>query len=179
VSFPWETLITAAATLIAGWGGISLKDRLAARRARQDRRRAAYLELMLRLDDLRRIFGAPHTVDEGAFAGTIGKAAGQAAREIQRAYFSVFLVAPRDVQALAGAAWDNAWKIHDWLDSGDPRPADLNELKNLLVAFRAASMTFATAARTAEGGHLPLPAMDAERSPGGRDDGPNLLRPER
>jgi hypothetical protein len=123
---PWATAITAASTLIAGWGGISLKDWHDARRARQDRRRAAYLELMLRLDDLRRIFGAPQTLDERALAaGTIGKSMGQAVGEIQRAYFSVFLVAPRNVQALAGAAWDAAWKIHDWFDSGGRGPADL------------------------------------------------------
>ncbi len=50
---------------------------------------------MLRLDDLRRIFGAPQTLDERALAaGTIGKAMGQAVGEIQRAYFNVFLMAP-------------------------------------------------------------------------------------
>jgi hypothetical protein len=158
VSFPWGTAITAASTLIAGWGGISLKDWHDARRARQDRRRAAYLELMLRLDDLRRIFGAPQTLDERALAaGTVGKAMGQAVGEIQRAYFNVFLVAPRNVQALAGAAWDAAWDIHDWFDSGGPGPADLSELKKRLAAFGQKSEAFAAAARSAEGGYLPAP----------------------
>lgn len=96
----------------------------------------AYLELMLRLDDLRRIFGAPQTLDERALAaGTIGRAMGQAVGEIQRAYFSVFLVAPRNVQALAGAAWDAAWEVHDWFDSGGPSPEDLSELRKRLVVF--------------------------------------------
>lgn len=158
MSFPWGTAITAASTLIAGWGGISLKDWHDARRARQDRRRAAYLELMLCLDDLKRIFGAPRTLDERALAaGTIGKAAGQAVGEIQRAYFKVFQVAPRNVQALAGAAWDAAWKIHDWLDSSDPGSADLSELKELLAAFGQKSNAFADAVRAAEGGDLPAP----------------------
>jgi hypothetical protein len=56
-------VITATSTLIAGWGGISLKDKYDTGRSKQDRRRAAYLELMLRLDDLRRIFGAPQAPD--------------------------------------------------------------------------------------------------------------------
>jgi hypothetical protein len=157
VSFPWETAITAASTLIAGWGGISLKDWRDASRARQDRRRAAYLELMLRLDDLRRIFGAPQTLDERALAaGTIGKAMGQAVGEIQRAYFNVFLMAPQNVQALAGAAWSAAWEIHDWFDSGGPGPADLTELRKRLTAFGQKSMAFASAARAAEGSNLPV-----------------------
>lgn len=151
-------MITAASTLIAGWGGISLKGWHDASRRRQDRRRAAYLELMLRLDDLRRIFGAPKTLDERALAaGTVGKAMGHAVGEIQRAYFNVFLVAPRNVQALAGAAWDDAWKIHDWLDSGGREPADLSELEKMLTAFGQKSMAFAAAARAAEGGSLPQP----------------------
>ena len=158
MSFPWATAITAALTLIAGWGGISLKDWHDARRARQDRRRAAYLELMLRLDGLRRIFGAPRTLDERALsAGTIGKAMGQAVGEVQRAYFNVFLVAPGNVQALAGAAWDAAWKIHDWFDSGGPGPADLSELEKRVTAFAQKSTAFAAAARVAEGGYLPAP----------------------
>ena len=113
---------------------------------------------MLRLDDLRRIFGAPQTLDECALgAGTIGKAMGQAVGEIQRAYFSVFLVAPRSVQALAGAAWDTAWKIHDWFDSGGSGPADLSELRKRLETFGQKSTAFAAAARAAEGGSLPAP----------------------
>jgi hypothetical protein len=158
VSFPWATAITAASTLIAGWGGISLKDWHDARRPRQDRRRAAYLELMLRFDDLRRIFGAPQTLDEQALAaGTIGKSMGQAVGEIQRTYFSVFLVAPRNVQALAGAAWDAAWKTHDWFDSVGQGPADLSELGKRLAAFGQKSAAFAAAAQAVEGGYLPAP----------------------
>jgi hypothetical protein len=158
VSFPWGIAITAASTLIAGWGGISLKDWHDARRARQDRRRAAYLEFMLRLDDLRRLFGAPRTLDEQALSSrTIGKAMGQAVGEIQRAYFNVFLVAPRNVQVLAGAAWDAAWKIHDWFDSGGPSPADLSELEKRVTEFGQKSTAFAAVARAAEGGYLPTP----------------------
>jgi hypothetical protein len=157
VPFPWGTAITAASTLIAGWGGISLKDWRDTSRARQDRRRAAYLELMLRLDDLRRIFGAPQTLDQRALAaGTIGKAMGQAVGEIQRAYFDVFLVAPRNVQALAGAAWSAAWEIHDWFDSGGSGPTDLTELKKHLTAFGQKSTAFAAAARAAEDSTLPV-----------------------
>jgi len=113
---------------------------------------------MLRLDDLRRIFGVPQTLDERALAaGTVGKAMGQAVGEIQRAYFNVFLVAPRNVQALAGAAWDAAWKVHDRFDSGGPGPADLSELKKRLAAFGQASAPFAAAARAAEDRYLPTP----------------------
>jgi len=158
VSFPWGTAIVAASTLIAGWGVISLKDCRDATLARQDRRRAAYLELMLRLDDLRRIFAAPQTLDEQALAaGTIVRAMGQAVGEIQRAYFNVFLVAPQNVQGLAGAAWSAAWEIHDWFDSGGSGPADLTELRKRLTAFGLRNAAFAAAARAAEGGYLPLP----------------------
>jgi len=66
-------------------------------------------------------------------------------------------VAPRNVQALAGAAWDAAWKIHDWFDSGGPGPADLSELKKRLAAFGQESAAFAAAARAAEDRYLPTP----------------------
>lgn len=131
---------------------------------------AAYLELMFRLDDLRRIFGAPKTLDERALtAGTIGKAIGQAVGEIQRVYFNVFLVAPRDVQALAGAAWDAAWKIHDWLESGGRGSANLSELEKMLTAFGQKSMAFAAAARAAEGGYLPAPIAAGTGADPGRE----------
>ena len=157
MSFPWATAITAASTLIAGWGGISLKDWHDGRRTREDRRRAAYLELALRLDHLRRLLGAPRTFDARELPATIGAAAGQAVGEIQRAYFSVFLMAPRNVQALAGAAWDAAWKINDWFDSAAPGPADVGELSRRLDDLGRKSEAFASAARAAEGGSLPAP----------------------
>jgi hypothetical protein len=104
------------------------------------------------------ISGAPQTLDERELAaGTIGKAVGRAVGEIQHAYFSVFLVAPRNVQTLAGAAWDAAWKIRDWFDSAGPGPANLSKLEKRLAAFGQKSAAFAAAAQAAEGGYLPAP----------------------
>jgi hypothetical protein len=158
VSFPWGTAITAASTLIAGWGGISLKDWRDARRAEQGRRRIAYLDLILRLDDLGRIFSAPRTLDQQALAAaTVGKSMGQAVGEIQRAYFGVYLAAPQKVQILAGEAWNAAWSVHDFFDAEDLAQADLNELQRRLAVLRHTSETFAAAARAAEGHDLPGP----------------------
>jgi hypothetical protein len=147
--------------LLAGWGGITLKDRRDTSRARGDRRRAAYLELMLRMDDLRRVFSAPQTLlGDGARAdGAIIRGMAQAMGEIQRAYFEVFLVAPEGIQVVAGDAWDAAWKIHSWFDSPTLDKEGIGNLTELLNDFSSKSAVFANAARAAEAGAR-LPRMD-------------------
>ena len=54
--------------------------------------------LMLSLDELRRTFGAPATLDESARNSTIGALTGQAVASIQKAYFAVYLIGSRRVQ---------------------------------------------------------------------------------
>lgn len=151
MAFPWDTLITAASTLIAGFGGISLKDRRDTARVREQVRLDANLEMMLRLDQLERVFSSAETLDPHVLAATVGKSAAQAIGSVQRAYFKVFLVASRRVQPTAGKAWRAAWDIHSgWLDS-DGR-SDIGKLKELLASLRTASTAFADAVQREEAG---------------------------
>jgi hypothetical protein len=59
--------------------------------------------------------------------------------------------------ATSGAAWSAAWEIHDWFDSGGSGSADLTVLRKCLTAVGLRNAAFASAARAAEGGYLPLP----------------------
>lgn len=161
----FTALITGAFTLAAGFGGILAIGLRDSKRAKRDRRREAYLELMLALDQFNRIFSAPLTVDQRTRSGTVGQAVGDAANRVQIAYFSVFLVAPRNVQLKAGKAWQAAWAVHDRL-KGKPddnrEPVDfVDELTTLTGDLATASMEFANAARTAEGESLPPPIPPA------------------
>lgn len=161
MSFPWGNLITAISTLVAGFGGISLKDWSDARRAREQRRRVAYLELMLSLDRMNRSFSAPHTLGRDALTGSAKEETAEAVGSVQQAYFSVFLTGAKRVQPLAGKAWQAAWDVQKWFDSADKRSGELQdlvmELEDLLVKLSDASSEFASAARREEAGRLPDP----------------------
>lgn len=150
MSVPWTALITAGSTLVAGFGGMSLKERYDFRRDKDRQRREAYGALMLSLDELRRIFGAPATLDESAHRSTLGTLTGQAVASIQKTYFTVYLTGSRQVQPTAGEAWQAAWDIHNWFECS---PADESgaELSKLLENLRAASTAFANAVRKEQG----------------------------
>jgi hypothetical protein len=153
MSFPWDSLITAVSTLVAGFGGISWTDRRDAARYRERSRQDAYLELMLALDEFRRVLGAPETLDGQALsADSLGAAVGHALAPVQRAYFSVFLTGTPRVQLLAGKAWQAAWDVNDWVNGGGHTTADIGELRELLTALGKAGQEFADAARREEAG---------------------------
>ena len=114
---------------------------------------------MLSLDQLRRVFGAPETLDERALSGTVVETMGQAVGSVQRAYFPVFVVASRPMQQSAGQAWQAAWDIYDWFGTGER--SDLETLKRLLTVFQAKSMAFANAAQAEEIGEPPKPLFAA------------------
>ena len=150
--FPWSNLITAVSTVTAGLGGIFLKDRLDIKRDRGQRRRDAYAGLMLSLDELTRVIGAPLTVGSDLFPGSLGHAIAQAVGTVQRAYFAVYLAGSSRVQPVAGKAWQAAWDIHDWggvgVGPGLQQRTAIDELEDLRAKLREAAAAFADAARS-------------------------------
>lgn len=155
MAFPWDVLITGASTLVAGvggtLGGAGLTGHQQLQRDKQQRRLDAYSELALRLDELSRTIGAPQTLAESAFTDTFGSAVGQAVGLIQVAYFAVYLSGSKDVQPLAGKAWQAAWDIQNWCTQGDAPTqggmSAIDQLEELRRKLGAASQQFADAAR--------------------------------
>lgn len=152
MAFPYDVLITGAATLIAGvsggLGGSWLTGRQSDRRDKQQRRLNAYSDLMLRLDELLRTFGAHETLVEVKMDEMFSRAVNQTTGAIQLAYSAVYLSGSKSVQPLAGKAWQAAWDIHDWFNPPDASTkGDVAQLINLINDLRAASKNFADAAR--------------------------------
>jgi hypothetical protein len=141
---------------VAGFGGISWQDRRDATRDGKRKRQDAYLELMLALDEFRRVLGAPETFDwKAQSADSLGAAVGHAVPRVQRAYFSVFLTGSPRVQPLAGKAWQVVWDVNDWVSSGGHTTEDAGELKELLTLLARAGQEFADAARREEASRMP------------------------
>lgn len=152
MTFPYDVLITGAATLIAGVsggaGGSWLAGRQSDRRDKWHRRLSAYSDFMTGLDDLIRTFGAYETFGRPAEGETLGSAVNSAVGTIHGAYAVVYLLGSKDVQPIAGKAWRAAWDIHDWFNppnKSTKRPAE--QLAELVVYLKTASRDFADAAR--------------------------------
>jgi hypothetical protein len=171
VAFPYDVLITGAATLIAGVsGGVGsswLIGRQTDRRDKQQRRLSAYSDFMLRLDELTRGFGAYETFADAKTDEKLGRLVNPAIGAIQVAYFAVYLSGSKDVQPLAGKAWQAAWAVHDWFNPPDvSKEPTIEQLSRLVDDLRSASTVFADAARkemleprhTLITGSCPMPA---------------------
>jgi hypothetical protein len=152
VAFPYDVLITGAATLIAGVsggvGGSWLIGRQTDRRDKQQRRLSAYSNLMLRLDELTRTFGAYETFADAKMDEKLIRLVNPAVGRIQVAYFAVYLSGSEDVQPLVGKAWQAAWDVHGWFNPRDAsKEQTIEQLSRLVDDLRAASTAFADAAR--------------------------------
>jgi hypothetical protein len=142
-------LITAVSTLAAGLGGIWLKERLDTKREQGQRQRDAYAGLLLSLDELARVIGAPLTVDGGLQAGTVRQGIAQTVGTVQRSYFAVHMAGSASVQPVAGKAWQAAWDIHDWAttDLPDQGRSAIDQLEELRGKLEHANAAFANAVR--------------------------------
>jgi len=155
MGFPYDVLITAASTLVAGVaggiGGALLTGRQADRHDKQQRRLNAYTDLMLRLDELTRTFGAYETVADAKLNAKLVQRVNPAVGAIQVAYSAVYLSGSKNVQPLARDAWQAAWDIHAWFSpvdlSPETAPQTGDQLSALVTALQAASSKFADAAR--------------------------------
>lgn len=148
-SFPWSNLITAVSTVAAGLGGLLLRDWLDTRHDRGQRQRDAYAALLVSLDELARVIGAPLTAGGELEAGTLAQRIEQAVRAVQRSYFAVYLDGSASVQPVAAKACQAAWDIHGWVATGQPdqgRPA-ADQLAELRAKLSAAGTAFADAVR--------------------------------
>lgn len=150
--FPWDNLISGAAGVAGGSIVTSLQAHYPGRRDKQDRRRTAYTEMILRLDDLRRLFGARktlklETLDPSTDTGrTVGEITGRMVGEIQRAHIAVLLTGSKAAQGKADPAWQLAWDINSLLGGGPSRDA-VARLGDLLRGFQDASREFGDTVR--------------------------------
>jgi len=138
----------------AGLGGIVVRDWLDARRERGQRRRDAYAALLVSLDELARVTGAPPAAGGELAAGALAQPVAQGVRSVQRAYFAVYIDGSAGVQPAAATACQAAWDIHHWATTGQlgqrrPAAGQLAELRGKLAA---ASAAFADAVRTERAG---------------------------
>jgi hypothetical protein len=139
MAIPWDLLITAGSTLVAGvggaLGGAGLAGRQQLQRDRQQRRLDAYSELALRLDELNRTLGAPQTLTESKLTTTLGSSVGQAVGAVQVAYFAVYLSGSKKLQPLAGEAWQAAWNIQNWFTNAS-RQGDASKSSGTAIKAR-------------------------------------------
>ena len=103
---------------VLAWASAGLINRRTRQDAQASRRRDAYAALILRLDELRRIFTAPHSID--AATTKVGTLVGQTVAAIEPAHVAVLLTGPANAREAAEKAMRSAWAIYDWFYPDDP-----------------------------------------------------------